>query len=313
MRNLRKQLYINALIGLLFGCIFPACAADRDNAPGQRQTLMHDGVERSYVIRVPQAVAQQPNRRVALVLVLHGGGGNAANAEATTGFTEKAEREGFIVVYPEGSSRFMGKLLTWNAGHCCGYAMNNRVDDVGFISALIDTLIANYPIDPKRIYATGISNGAMMSHRLGIELSNKIAAIAPVVGALFGDERKPPYPVAALIFNGMLDEHIPQQGGPPGGRFAGAWDGMSVKPAREQGTFWASANGCTSTPDTQDRGAFIFSQYHCPTGRGVEFYLIKDNGHAWPGGQAGSRMGDKPSTSLNATDIIWAFFNAHPK
>lgn len=177
------------------------------------------------------------NERLPLVLVLHGGGGNAAYAERMTGFTDKARKEGFIVVYPEGTGRQEGQLLTWNAGHCCGYAMANRVNDVAFIDALIEKLIEDYVVDPRRIYATGMSNGGMMTHRLGIELSNRFAAIAPVVATLFGDERRPEHPVSAIMFNG----------------------------------------------------------------------------HAWPGGQAGSRSGDKPSSSLNGTDVMWEFFKAQTK
>lgn len=173
-------------------------------APTGRQTLMYQGIERSYVVRLP-GPGLAADRRLPLVLVLHGGAGDAATIEAATGFTDKARLEKFIVVYPEGSGRFGHKLLTWNAGHCCGHAMENKVDDTGFIRALIDRLTAEYPVDPRRIYATGISNGGMMTHRLGIELPDRIAAIAPVAAAVFGDERKPANPVSALMINGRLD------------------------------------------------------------------------------------------------------------
>ena len=125
-----------------------ACsAAATDLGPDGRQTLSYRGIDRSYVVRLP-GVPSSPDRRVPLVLVLHGGGGDAANAEAMTGFTDKARQEGFIVVYPEGTGRFERKLLTWNAGHCCGHAMQHQVDDVGFIRALIDRLLEDYPVDP---------------------------------------------------------------------------------------------------------------------------------------------------------------------
>lgn len=305
---LRKLLlFVATAVGLLPGFDFAALAAEPS---GQRQTLVHDGVERGYVIRAPRKLSKS-DTPVPLVLVLHGGGGNAANAETMTGFTGKARKEGFIVVYPEGSSRFRGKLLTWNAGHCCGYAMQNRVNDVAFIDALIDELAKTYPVDPKRIYATGMSNGGMMAHRLGIELSHRIAAIAPVVAALFGDERRPAQPVLAIMLNGMLDKSVPHQGGPPGGRARDAWDGTPARPALEQAAFWAEADGCTNAPDKLDRGPFVLWQYRCPSGKAVELYLVKDNGHAWPGGEPGSARGDKPSSSLSGTDVIWEFFKAH--
>jgi polyhydroxybutyrate depolymerase len=253
------------------------------------------------------------SQRLPLVLVLHGGGGNAAHAERMTGFTEKARKEGFIVVYPEGSGRLRTRLLTWNAGHCCGYAMNQGVDDVKFIRALIDQLTESYPVDTRRIYATGMSNGGMMTHRLGIELSDRLAAIAPVVATVFGDEKKPAHPISALMINGMLDRHVPHTGGVPGGRGANAWDGSPARPALEQATFWARSNGCAKDPLREERSLQILWRYPCSSGREVRLLLLKDNGHAWPGGRPGTRRGDPPSTSVNATDVIWEFFKAHPK
>lgn len=313
MYNVRRLVFLVTIIGLLSGFEVTAFAEGRDStASEQQRALILNGIKRSYVVRVPPEATQR-NELLPLVLVLHGGGGNAALAESMTGFSEKAGKEGFIVVYPNGTGRFKDKLLTWNADHCCGYAMENRIDDVGFINALIDKLIKDYPVDPKRIYAAGMSNGGMMTHRLGIALSNRFAAIAPVVATLFGDESKPEYPVSAIMFNGMLDKSVPNQGGSPGGRFPNAWDGTPTKPAMEQAEFWAKADGCTSIPREHDQGLYILRQYHCPAGKDVEIYLVKDNGHAWPGGQSGSRRGDKPSSSLNTTDVIWAFFKAHAR
>lgn len=315
MKAFRRSVFGVLLLSCWTGPVFPEIP--EGVAAGQYRTLETNGVQRRYVVRVPPNLYQhsgdRQHDRVPLVLVLHGGGGNAANAERMTGFTDKARREGFIVVYPEGTGRFNGRLLTWNAGHCCGYAMNRRVDDVAFIDALLDRLIADYPVDPKRIYATGMSNGGMMTHRLGRELSGRFAAIAPVVATVFGDERPPEHPLSALMLNGMLDTSVPPQGGPPGGRFPGAWDGTAARPALEQGAFWARANGCGKSPEKTDRGPFVLWHYPCPTATAVELYLVKDNGHAWPGGQAGSHRGDTPSASFDATDVIWAFFRAHAR
>jgi polyhydroxybutyrate depolymerase len=312
-RNIGRLAIIVTAIGSLLGFTVAAVAADPDSgSSGQKQTLSYHGTERSYLIRVPGAVTNG-NERVPLVLVLHGGGGNAENAEKVTGFTDKAKSEGFIVVYPEGTGRRKNKLLTWNAGHCCGYAMENRVDDVGFINALISKLIETYPIDPKRIYATGMSNGGMMTHRLGMELSNRFAAIAPVVGTVFGDEKNPAHPVSAIMLNGLHDKSVPYQGGPPGGHFTGAWDGTPAKPALDQAAFWANADGCTGNTSKDHHATFTCWQYQCPAGHSVELYLIDDNGHAWPGGKKGSFLGDKPSSTFQGTDVIWDFFKAHPQ
>jgi len=280
-----------------------------------RQVLQHGGRARTYLVRVPDSVARRnaPVAPVALVLVLHGGGGNAENAERMFGWTEKGRREGFIVAYPEGTGRGRFPMYTWNAGHCCGFAMENRVDDVGFIDALITQLQRQYPIDPARIYVTGMSNGGMMTHRLGIALSHRVAAIAPVVGALFGDEAAPHAPVSAIVFNGMVDASVPYEGGKGGGIGARAWDGTPTKPALQQGTFWAAADGCATTPRTEERGRTVVTTYDCPASLGVVLYALKDGGHAWPGGKRGTPMGDDPGNAVDATAMIWDFFAAHPK
>ncbi len=274
-----------------------------------RRSFAFNGLTRSYIVRTPAGIGRPgTSPGLPVVLVLHGGGGNAVNAEAMSGFSTLVERERIIVVYPEGTGRFRTMLLTWNAQHCCGSAMEQRVDDVGFISALIDTLAAQYPIDRNRVYATGISNGAMMSHRLGRELSSRITAVAPVVGAVFGDEPPSGGAVSALMINGLLDKSVPAEGGPPGGRGKDAWDGMHPRPNIDQATYWARMNRCDPTPQRSERGAVVHLTYRCPAGRAVELYQLKDNGHAWPGGASGSRRGDTPSTAIDATEVIWAFF-----
>jgi len=286
-------------------------APAQEPLPDPRATLRVGGVERSYILRLPASpLAGKP---LPLVLVLHGGGGNADYAERMTGFTLLAMQEGFAVAYPEGSSRLRGRLLTWNARHCCGYAMENKIDDVAFIDALISHLIAEHGIDPRRVYVTGMSNGGMMAHQLGIALSHRIAAIAPVVGALFGDEAPAAHPVAALMINGELDRSVPFAGGPPGGRFASAWDGTPTRPASEQGSFWARANQCAPTPQLSREGSLSRSDYRCPAGREVTLLALADNGHAWPGGERGSPHGDAPGNTLDASTTIWQFFRRHAR
>jgi polyhydroxybutyrate depolymerase len=278
-------------------------------AATERQTLQHQGLQRSYVLRLPPQV--QAGARLPLVLVLHGGAGNAEHAERMTGFTDKGAREGFIVVYPEGSGRLKDRLLTWNAGHCCGSAMQGQVDDVGFIRALIDALVARYPVDPARIYVTGMSNGGMMTHRLGLALGDRLAAIAPVVATVFGDEPRAASPLPALMINGAQDVSVPPAGGAPGGRFPQAWDGTPTQPALAQARLWAQANGCQAEAQRSESSVAIQWRHACPVGREVELLLVKDVGHAWPGDEAGSRRGDAPGKALDATTVIWDFFKAH--
>lgn len=305
--------FLMALFLLLGLCSWHALAAKGETAE-KRHSLIHNGLERTYLVRLPPSSKLQ-KKFLPLVLVLHGGGGNALNAEKMTGFTAKAKREGFVVAYPEGTSRVSGKLLTWNAGHCCGYAMKQQVDDVGFISRLIDQMIKEYGVDPQRVYVTGMSNGGMMAHRIGRELSTKVAAIAPVVAGLFGDEPLAASPVPILIFNGALDASVPMAGGAPGGRASFAFDGSNFMPAEYQGSHWAKANGCAPSPKAvpNGRGVHLIDAwyYDCPKGQDVLRYLVLDNGHAWPGGRKGSRQGDEPSRALDATDKIWTFFAHH--
>ena len=308
MRGKNVMNFARFLCGLMLSVCSCAGSAHESAKEGSN-TLTVAGVERHYVLRAAPAVLGGV-RRVPLVLVLHGGGGNAGFAERMTGFTEKALKEGFIVVYPDGSGRFKGSLLTWNAEHCCGYAMEQKIDDVGFISTLIDRLVAETPVDPRRVFVTGMSNGGMMTHRLGQELSQKITGIAPVVATVFGDEKLPAKPVAALMINGMRDASVPYLGGPPGGRFPSAWDGTPALPALEQAAFWAQANACDREPEVSEKGALVHRRYRCPSGQAVELYGVKDNGHAWPGGKAGSARGDTPSQAMNATDVMWRFFQA---
>lgn len=275
-------------------------------AAAELRSLNHQGRERTYIVETP-AVAD--GARLPVVIVLHGGGGDASDAARMSGFSAKAAAEGFIVVYPNGTAQaFSRGHYTWNAGHCCGYAMRHHIDDVGFIRRLIDIVVARDNADPARIYVAGMSNGAMMAHRVGIELGTRIAAIAPVAGGLFGDETAPGAPVSALMINGALDQSIPLEGGRTRGRFAASWDGAPLMPGAYQEEFWAESNGCAAATESRLGASLVLRRYQCPEGREVARYIVEDGGHSWPGGERGSRLGDPPSAALDASDAIWAFF-----
>jgi polyhydroxybutyrate depolymerase len=278
------------------------------------QTMMHGGRQRSYVVHDYSRGAKAP-----VVIVLHGGGGNAANAVRMTGFDRIAAREGLIAVYPNGTAaREGGQFLTWNAGHCCAAALERRVDDVGFVSALIDTLVANGHADASRVYVTGMSNGGMMAHRLGRELSTKLAGIAPVVGAIFGDEPPPAAAVPAFIVVGAEDHTVPAAGGPLKVRALlglGSAADHNVASALDQATYWANANGCREPTRSQTAASSMIEWRTCSSGAPVIFHSVAGNGHAWPGGQPGRAGADQPSTSFDASEAMWTFFNVqrrHP-
>ena len=293
-----------AVVGAL---LVPATQARQASSANPERTLTHGGRTRSYLVHDFGRNAPSP-----VVIVLHGGGGNAANAVRMTGFNRVAARDGVIAVYPDGTAgRDRGRLLTWNAGHCCAAAMNNDVDDVGFIGAVIDALVASGRADRARIYVTGMSNGGMMAHRLGREIPHKIAAIAPVVGAVFGDEPAARAPMPAFIVVGADDSTVPPGGGPLqlrallGRRSAADRD---VAPALAQATYWARHNGCGEPVRSDTRRAVTSTWTGCRSGAPVIFHSVAGNGHAWPGGEAGRRGAPTPTRAFDATEEMWTFF-----
>jgi polyhydroxybutyrate depolymerase len=164
----------------------------------QPDTIHVGGRDRTYTVRLPSSYTG--TTPMPLVVAMHGGFGSGTQLENQSQLTVKAEEAGFIVVYPDGVASLLG-IRTWNAGGCCGYAMNQDIDDVGFINALLDTLIADYAIDTQRIYATGMSNGGFMSYRLACELANRIAAIAPVSASMTIAACQPVRPVPVISFH----------------------------------------------------------------------------------------------------------------
>jgi polyhydroxybutyrate depolymerase len=224
--------------------------------------------------------------------------------------SEKSDKEGFLAVYPNGTGR-TSNMLTWNSGNCCAYAMRKNIDDVGFTRKLIETLVATDNVDPKRVFVTGISNGGMMSFRLACELSDLIAAAAPVAGALSVDT-KPTNPVAIIMFNGMADDHVLYEGGTPRKSFEPRVDrsvGYAVG-------FWTKRNNCATKPQRQvnSSGNVIVDTYKSQsTNADVVLCTIKNGQHSWPGGTKPRAQGDDPSTEVSATDMMWEFFKGHPK
>lgn len=292
------------------------------DATTEERTLRFDGRDRTYLVH-DFAGTSVP---APAVIVLHGGGGNAQSAVRMTGFDRVAARERFVVVYPNGTNagrargrlgrmiRERNQLLTWNAGHCCASAMREGVDDVGFVGAVIDALVASGRVDAARVYVTGMSNGAMLTHRLGRELSRRIAAIAPVVGAVFGDEPPPQAPVPAFVVVGAVDRIVPPQGGPLQLRAllgnVSAAD-RDVAPAIDQALYWARHNGCGEPVHAETRASVRTEWTSCRSGAPVVFHSVKDNGHAWPGGQPGRQEAAEPTRAFDATAEIWAFFKQH--
>ncbi|OGF53095.1 MAG: hypothetical protein A2Z21_05665 [Candidatus Fraserbacteria bacterium RBG_16_55_9] len=301
-----------ALIALW--ALFSCTAWVRSQSPEHGQ-LIFEGRTRTYILHLPPVYnGQDP---LPLVIFLHGGGGNAEGAVSAYGLSNLADREGFIVVYPNGTGVFEERLLTWNSGHCCGYALNNRVYDAGFIRSLIEKLQRELKIDPKRIYATGHSNGGMLSYRLGGELSDVLAAIAPVAGTIGGQVTpntllimvpQPKNSIAVIAFHGKLDSHVLYNGGHGAGTSGERVD-LSVA---ESITFWVNANRCSPIPQAEvsTSGNIIRDTYRsCANGADVALYTVLNGGHSWPG----TNQGEGQTHEISATELLWEFFKEHPK
>lgn len=276
------------------------------------RTLKVDGSERSYLVHVPpQYVKDTPTP---VVLAFHGGGANARNMIAFSGLNKKADQSGFIVVYPEGSGR-LERMLTFNAGNCCGQAAARNVDDVAIVRHILDDLEGIANVDRKRVFATGMSNGAMMAYRLASEMSDRIAAIAPVSGPMGTKDCRPGRAVSVLHFHGDADEFAPFSGGkgrgPSGTEFYSVDHSIST---------WVDANGCnksprvTQLPDREKDGTTV-KQLRYESGKdGAEVVLviIEGGGHTWPGNEPRMQTLGVSTRDISANDMMWEFFQQHP-
>jgi polyhydroxybutyrate depolymerase len=280
-------------------------------------SIEHDGIERNFIIHISQSY--QFTTPAPLVFVLHGGGSSAEVMPAFTGFSAIADREGFIVVYPDGIEKH------WNDGRDSKVYKTyiENTDDTGFISSLIDALSIELNIDIKRIFVTGISNGGMMSHRLACELSDRLAAIAPVAASMpvnMAEVWSPSRAVSVLIINGTDDPLVPWEGGDirPGEMSLG--NVLSVDDTVE---FWTKNNGCQVQPDitrlserNHEDGTAVWVETYSGFSAGTEvvLYGIDGGGHTWPGGYqyADESLIGKTSREFDASEIIWQFFEEHP-
>ena len=243
----------------VFAC--PALLATNPAASSVEKSITIGGLSRKYLLFVPPSVGQQ----MPLVIALHGGGSNARQMERYTRFNDLAQREDFVVMYPESVGG------NWNDGRQTESirAQRENIDDVNFIRAAVEATIKNYPIDRRRIFATGISNGAMMSHRLAAEASDLLAGVATVAGELtppIAANFHPQYPVSIFIIHGDRDPIVPIEGGEvraPGGRARG-----NALGARQTLELYIKRNGNADRPtittldtDVKDRTSIEISKY----------------------------------------------------
>lgn len=279
----------------------------------QTRSLAVGGRKRSYHVHVPPGYS--PDKPAPVVLALHGATMNGAVMAWFTGLDRKADEAGFLAVYPNGTGRWQS--FYWNAGSCCGPAVQQAVDDVAFLDALLDDLAGAYTVDPRRVFATGLSNGAMMAYRLASELSGRIAAIAPVAGTMATETCSPKRPVSVLHFHGTEDEYVPFTGG-LGRRSISHAPHRSVEHTIRA---WVRANGCRENaetevvPDQAKDGTTVTIKTYGGAGDGSEVVLvaIKGGGHTWPGRQPGTEVLGRATKNVSANDLIWAFFQKHQR
>jgi polyhydroxybutyrate depolymerase len=272
------------------------------------------GFHRNFHVHVPPAY--DGTTPLPLLIVIHGAFGTAKEIEKRSGFSQLADREGFMVMYPNGIG-IAGLLQHWNAGHCCGKAAEDRIDDVGYLNASIDAASSRLAIDTDRIYMVGFSNGGMLTYRFCAESGSRLAGAAVLAGAIGSrlGEAPPMWtmpqsapPVPMLIIHGLQDTHVPFNGG-------------SLKPAdpprhydsvEDAVAYWIRQNGCP-----RDRETFKvinpwvrLQQWEtCSSRLPVRLYTIGNWAHTWPGGtEIAALDGAHPMKGFEAAKLIWTFF-----
>jgi polyhydroxybutyrate depolymerase len=282
---------------------------------GRREIVVHaSGHDWTVSIQVPKSY--DASKPTPVVLILHGAGGNGGYYLEQAGWTAKAEAEGFIAVAPDGLPVRPGapdNLATnprvWNSGQLTPFGPRARIDDLAFFGALLDEIERRANVDRGRIYLAGHSNGAGMTYRLAAEMPERFAAIAPVASQCWVEKPRPKRPLPTLFIIGTADPLVPFQGG----ESTLPWGGKRYTPPVEDSLKkWARAIGSSpeSVAVTETNGARVIEFPPQANGALLRACFIQEYGHQWPGGRQRLRarlQGESPSL-LNATDVIWEFF-----
>ncbi|MCD6298784.1 MAG: dienelactone hydrolase family protein [Deltaproteobacteria bacterium] len=289
------------LFTLLFTTMICGVVA-AEKGQSQVHKLVVGGIDRSYIVYRPML---SDTKDLPLMIVLHGGMGNAEYMEKMTGMNEVADTGKFIVAYPNGIGgrfRFMKNRRTWNAGRCCGQAVKKNVDDVLFIEKLIEDIDSKFSIDTRRVYVTGMSNGAMMAYRLACEIPDKIAAIIPVSGTLAVDNCDGAKDVPVLHIHGDRDKNVPIAGGKGEKSVAG----VAHRSLPDTIKLIIRSRQCLAPEQRTLNGGIRVSSYRCNNGAPVKLLIIKGGEHAWPGGHG---RNNKPSDGryISASEQAWEF------
>ncbi len=279
----------------------------------ERIDIQYQGATRDYLLHVPPNAGNAP---LALVIALHGAGGDAASFAGETRFAQAADHLGMMVAFPDGGEYGDPPRRTFNAQICCGEAVARQVDDVGFVGAMIEDVAARHPLDRARIYATGMSNGGMLTYQLAAMHPEWFAAAAPVSAAIGGMTRDgrtyiipmPAMPVPVMIVHGRKDPYVRYEGGTSTMlNFPHIWK-MSVGDAL---SFWAASDGCAGPPAiSHPAGPDLerIAYANCKDGSEVVLWELMGGDHSWPGDIFPAPGGGK---KVSAAETILAFFATH--
>ena len=310
-RRRRRPLWALAVALLLVTCLGrgvepPATVVE---TPGTRPYRVEVGeLMRTFLLHIPPS---RPRRfglatSYPLVIVLHGSGANGATMPGMTGMSALADSARFLVAYPDATTGALGLGADWNAGECCGAAHDGDVDDIGFLRALVRALGREMPVDRRRIYVAGFSDGARMAFRAACELAAQVAAVAVVAGRLVDGQCAPARPVPLIAFHGSGDDEVPYDdssfataaGPPPRG----------TKELPPSIRFWATINHCDRARTTS-RSTHVLLTRFTGCAADVILYTIRDGAHTWPGTALDP---DDPAHELDASRLAWRFFARHP-
>lgn len=274
-----------------------------------------NGVTRTFQIHYPAPAPVNLKNGLPLVIVLHGGRSSGEQIAKASRFSAKADKHGFITVYPDGTGKVEGRRLTWNAGECCDIAMKENAQDTAFIANLIDYMVKFQGADPRRVYIAGMSNGGMLAHRLAAELAPKIAAIGVVEGGMFTSQPTPTEPVSILIMHGERDKNVPYEGGPSKSSLITPYmksEKTAFLPVQSAFDFWREKNGCRDDMTTEKKGRITTNIYRqCRNNTVTVLQTLQNSGHNWPGSpkMLYSEFDDGSNyMGHDATDILWDFF-----
>jgi polyhydroxybutyrate depolymerase len=283
-------------------------------SPGDYQfSMAHGGLTRLYRVHVPasyRAASPAP-----LLMAFHGGGGdmNYQANDTYYGLISLSQAKGAVLVFPNGFSKLRsGKLATWNAGNCCADARDKDIDDVGFVRQILAEVTRQLSIDRQRVYATGMSNGAMMAYRLACEMPDTFKAIAAVAGTDNTQRCTPTAPVSVLHIHAQNDDRVLFNGG-AGEAFRSASKVTDFTSVPATVAAWVQRNRCEPTPQRvlQTAGAFCDSYTGCAGQTEVKLCVTESGGHSWPGGSK-PRGNEPASQAISANEVMWSFFASQP-